>query len=236
MPRVVSTRIVSTSGAVLSLDAASDKSQSHSEPTDEADPPLIVDNELIKRLVDRLEEAESRFREAEDAKKAAERQCTEVIQRLVVAKQRALEAEEQATQIEIQVREELTNEFEAREKAMFGAYVKRIKEEEEAGREFVDSKLELAMRGLELASVEEKGEAEELAEEGEEESHENGGGWDRVEELERENEELKKEILKLRRMAMNIGTPTPAGDRKGKGVGSKRTISEQTRKKVAFNQ
>lgn len=173
-------------------------------PTNDDSESFVVDSELIKRLVDRLEDMEVKFREAENGRKVAEKQCTEALQRCVVAKQRTREAEEQALQIEIQVREELTSEFELREKVIHGAYLKRIKDEERAGREFMDSKLELAMRGLDLDREDD---------------------LERVEELEMENEELRWEVRRLKKLISGMGMPLYA---------AKRVKSEQAEKKVAF--
>ena len=174
-------------------------------PKNEDNESFVIDNEFIKRLVDGLEDMEFKFREAENGRKVAEKQCTEALQRCVVAKQRTREAEEQALQIEIQVREELTSEFELREKAIHGAYMKRIKDGEQAGKEFMDSKLELAMRGLDL---------------------DRGDDLERVEELEKENEELKLEVSRLKKLIAEMGIPSVAG--------GKRVKSEQAEKKVAF--
>lgn len=249
VPRVASTRAVSASGGPP-LAAEPAKNPTATAATAAGDPedlPFVVDNELITRLVTRLEETESLFRKAEDARKSAEKQCTEALQRLVLAKQRAKEAEqrvketelrakeaeEQALQTEMQVREELSVEFERREKALFGAYLKRIQEEEEAGREFVDRKLELAMRGLSL----DRGNEDEDGENGGGEDEEEGEAWERLGVLEKENEMLRREVGELRRIAVGGGTPSSSeGKARVVGNGLKRVKSEQARKKVAFDQ
>ena len=248
VPRVASTRVVSASGGPpLVAEPTKNPATPITTADDPEDPPFVVDNELITRLVTRLEETESLFRKAEDARKSAEKQCTETLQRLVLAKQRAKEAEqrakegelraeeaeEQALQIEMQVREELSGEFERREKALFGAYLRRIREEEEAGREFVDRKVELAMRGLSLDGENEDGDGEDGGGKGEEE----GEAWERIEVLEEENEVLRREVGKLRRMVLSAGTPSSSEGKAGLvRNGGKRVNSEQARKKVAFDQ
>lgn len=225
-PSVASNMVVSTSGTVISpknnnaRDAVNPRTV---PPNDTANPPAVVDHEMIKHLIDRLEETEILFRNAEDARKNAEKQCTEALQRLVLAKQQAREAEDQALQIEIQVREELTEEFEKRERALHYAYMKRIKDEEEAGREFVDNKLELAMRKLELDGS--SGDDDDEA-------------WEKVEELKVENEALKIEVERLKRLlasGVGMGSPSPAAGKRG-GAVPKRINSDQTRRKVVFDQ
>lgn len=181
VPRVVSAQVVS--GTQHTTNAT----ESNPVPTNGDNESFVVDNELIKCLIDRLEDMEVKFREADNGRKVAEKQCTEALQRCVVAKQRTREAEEQALQIEIQVREELTSEFELREKTIHGAYLKRIKDEERVGREFMDSKLELAMRGLDLDREDD---------------------LERVEELQKENEELRWEVGRLKKLIAGMGTPS----------------------------
>ena len=247
VPRVASTRVVSASGGAP---FAAEPTKNPTTPATTADGPedlpFVVDNELIARLVTRLEETESLFRKADDARKSAEKQCTEALQRLVLAKQRAKEAEqrakeadlraeeaeEQALQIEMQVREELSGEFERREKALFGAYLRRIREEEEAGREFVDRKVELAMRGLSLDS----GGEDEDDEDGREENEGGSEAWERIEVLEEENEVLRREVGKLRRMVVSAGALSSSEGNVRMVNGGKRVNSEQARKKVAFDQ
>ncbi|KAF8429528.1 P-loop containing nucleoside triphosphate hydrolase protein [Tirmania nivea] len=228
VPRVASTRVVSASGGPpFAAELTKNPTTPGAASGDPEDPSFLVDNELITRLVTRLEETESLFRKAEDARKSAEKQCTEALQRLVLAKQRTKEAEEQALQIEMQVREELSGEFERREKALFRAYLRRIREEEEAGREFVDRKVELAMRGLSLDGEDEGGGG----------GDEEGEAWERVEMLGEENEMLRREVGKLRRMLVGAGTPSLSAGKAGVvGNVGKRVGSEQARKKVAFDQ
>jgi len=239
VPRVASNRVVSASGGIPPLAAEPTKNPT-AAADDPEEHPFVVDNELITRLVTRLEETEALFRKAEDARKSAEKQCTEALQRLVLAKQRtkeaelrAKEAEDQALQTEVKVREELSAEFERREKALFRAYLKRIREEEEAGRDFVDRKVELAMRGLGLDGGSEERDDEDGS--GEDEADE---VWDRVEMLQEENEVLRREMGKLRRIIAGAGTPSSSEGKAGLvgDDGGKRGKSEQSRKTVAFDQ
>ena len=133
------------------------------------------ESETMKRLQAQLEETILRCKAAEDGL----RKANETIKEL----------EENNLLIEQQVREEISNEFEERARTLKGVYLERLLDEEEAGREFVDGKLEIAMRGMEIDVYEDHdgNTSDEVSE--------------RMTELERENEELRMEVLRYKRIA-----------------------------------
>lgn len=113
---------------------------------------------------------------------------------LKAAERRAHEAERGALAMEQRVREEIAAEFDERAREMRYAYLGRLHEDEEHKREFVDSKVEIALRSVNSQVWEEESI---LKNSSQIEVHELD--WERYDELEDENDALRKEVEKLKR-------------------------------------
>ena len=220
-------------------DEAAETEQQQPE-NDEDDNAVPVDSELFKYLFAQLQEAQVRYRRAEKRAKEMEERCRGAERRRKEAEERCREADEHANQIEQQVREEISAEFEERAKILKTVYLAKMVEEEEAGRQFIDGKLELAMRGTKMDVFEDHDEARSTSAAHERDS--DGEGEDeevrkRMEELERENYELRREMLKMKRELLakspsksvkpTAATPVQTPSRSTRSVQAKLVVRQQ---------
>ncbi|KAF8437386.1 P-loop containing nucleoside triphosphate hydrolase protein [Kalaharituber pfeilii] len=133
----------------------------------------VIDNPIVKHLTDELKVFQDRYEDSERLRKAAE--------------ERYQELEMLFQETEQRVREEVTTECEQRMKEMQVQHSKNIWSEHQAASEFANQKIDIAVRALNLKHRDQLDAAEA------------GKFWHKYEELESENERLKKEIAWLRK-------------------------------------